>query len=329
MSEAESLPWLLDKANPSARYLALTQLLDQPKGAPEVVAAQAAIPSWGPARDVLDAQWPKGYWMQPGIGYSPKYKATVWQVIFWAALGGPLIPEIRRACRYVLIHGRLLDGRFSAYKTPLGAIPCLGGNLVRAMLQMGLEDSRVLQSLEALASQVTRHGFRCRFNVQSAGQSPPKRMDGGLPCAWGAIKVLAACAQVEPELRSSNVAAATARGIEFLKGGDLARGDFPTATGVSPLWQKLGYPLGYTSDILEGAEALIQLREGGQDWLSPTMDLIRAKGDREARWLLEYTPKNKWASFGRVGQPNKWVTLRALTALGLYDRSNQLASEHV
>ena len=81
MSGADPLPWLLEPENPSARYLALTGLLDRPASDAEVTAARAEIANWGPVRAILDAQWPEGYWMRPGVGYSPKYRATVWQVI--------------------------------------------------------------------------------------------------------------------------------------------------------------------------------------------------------------------------------------------------------
>ncbi len=76
MSDAEVLAWLLEAENPSVRYLALTDLLDRPADDPEFMAAQATIPGWGPAKAILEAQWPEGYWMRPGVGYSPKHKAT-------------------------------------------------------------------------------------------------------------------------------------------------------------------------------------------------------------------------------------------------------------
>src|SRR5512139_117562 len=142
MTAADPLPWLLETENPSARYLALTGLLDRPADDPEAQAARDAIPGWGPARAILDAQWPEGYWMQPGIGYSPMHKATVWQVIFLAALGAPRTEAIDRACAYVLDHSRLPDGRFSAYKTAQGATSCLNGSLLRAMKRLGFMDPR-------------------------------------------------------------------------------------------------------------------------------------------------------------------------------------------
>jgi hypothetical protein len=45
VTEADALPWLLEAANPSARYLALTDLLERPADDPEVVAARSAIPN--------------------------------------------------------------------------------------------------------------------------------------------------------------------------------------------------------------------------------------------------------------------------------------------
>ena len=117
----EVLPWLLEPGNPSARYLTLVHLLDMPADDPDVVAAREAIPTCRPASDILDAQWPSGYWIQPGVGYSPRHKATTWQVVFLAWLGASCTEPLRRACLHILDHGRLPDGRFSAYTTPKGA----------------------------------------------------------------------------------------------------------------------------------------------------------------------------------------------------------------
>jgi hypothetical protein len=316
--EAGALPWLLEADNPSARYLALTGLLDRSTDDPEVKAARAAIPGWGPARAILDAQWPAGYWMHPGAGYSPKYRATVWQVIFLAQLGAPLTEAIDRACTYVLDHARLPDGQFTADKTAKGAILCLGGNLLRAMLRFGCPDPRIGQSLEVLATMAVRDGFRCRCNA-----SPRvARHRDGLPCAWGAIKALGALAQAPAEWRSPAVKAAMEAGIAFLLSGDPAAGDYPAAKRPSALWQKLSFPLGYASDQLEALEVLSAMpsvpgkRAVGRDpRLAPAIEAVLSKQDEIGRWALGHTPAKTWARFGTVGRPNKWVTLRALRVL--------------
>jgi hypothetical protein len=319
MSASDPLPWLLEPENPSARYLALVHLLERDAGDPDVAEARAAITGQAPARAILEAQWPEGYWMRPGIGYSPKHKATVWQLIFLAALGAPRTEDIQRACSYLLDHNRVEDGRFSAQKTAQGAVACLNGNLLRAMLGFGIRDARLDKSLEAAAAAAVRDGFRCRFNARSP---KPARMRDGLPCAWGAIKMLGAFAQVPAEKRSDCVQAAVEAGRALLVGGDLARGGYPAAYEPSPLWEKFGFPLGYTSDTMEALQALGDHREAGAEVgpaLKTALELVRGKSDTRGRWNLEYTPDNTWSSFGDVGHPNKWVTLRALRALKAWE----------
>jgi hypothetical protein len=312
MMGAQPITWLLEPDNPSARYLALTRLLDRPQDDPEVIAARSAIAASWPAQAILAAQWPDGYWMRPGLGYSPKYKATVWQLIFLAALGTPRTIALDRACAYVLAHSRMPDGRFSAQKTAQGAVLCLNGNLLRALSQLAYDDPRREESLEALAQMVTRDRFRCRFNATSP---KPSLMSDGLPCAWGAVKALAAFAEVPRDQRSPAMSEAIQSGISFLLSCDLAAGSYPAAYGPSPLWQQFSFPLGYTSDVLEVLDVLGRLGVREEPRLAEAIALIRAKADARGQWALEHALDNTWAAFGRVGQPNKWVTLRAFGAL--------------
>jgi hypothetical protein len=312
VSPPDPLPGLLEAENPSARYLTLTRLLGRSEGDPEAAIARAVIPGWGAARAILDAQWPEGYWMRPGVGYSPKHKATVWQVIFLAALGAPRTEALDRACAHVLDHSRLPDGRFSAYKTDKGAVACLNGNLLRAFSQLGYQDPRLDESREALAEMVRRDQFCCRYNAPAP---KPARMGDGLPCAWGAVKALGALAAIPEGARSPAVQSAVAAGIEFLLSGDLPGGGYPTATRPSSLWRQFGFPLSYTSDLLETLDVLGVLGVARTPQIAAALDIVRGKQDASGRWVLEHTPGNTWASFGKLGQPNKWVTLRALRVL--------------
>jgi hypothetical protein len=48
--------------------------------------------------------------------------------------------------------------------------------------------------------------------------------------------------------------------------------------------------------------------------------LVLEKQDAQGRWALEYEYAGKtWVEFGPKRQPNKWVTLRALSALKAAD----------
>ena len=147
----DPLPWLLeqDPENPSIRYFALRDLLDQQEDDPEVQEAQMAIMKTGPVPTILDAQEPEAYWVKPGSGYSPKYQATVWQILLLAEFGAdPDDERVQQGCEYLLSHSIASNGAFSALAKPVssGSIPCLNGNMLYALRRLGFDsDPRVLQ----------------------------------------------------------------------------------------------------------------------------------------------------------------------------------------
>jgi len=253
--------------------------------------------------------------MHPGVGYSPKYKATVWPIIFMAAMGVPRCEPVTRAVEYVLTHSRLPDKRFSARKDDKGALLCLNGNLLRALIWFGYaDDPRVTETRQAMAAQIAGDRFGCRYNALTS--RPPARMRDGLPCAWGAVKALGALTALPAARRTPEEEAATQQAVDFLLAYDLVGGNYPTATEPSPLWQKLAFPLGYTSDVLEALEVLLQASVSpNHPRLQAVRALLLSKQNAESRWALEHTPGKTWTSFGPLGKLNKWVTLRALRSL--------------
>jgi len=306
--------WLLEEENPSARYWTLRALMGYPEEDELVRRARARIVEASPAHDILRAQWPEGYWVAPGIGYSPKYRATIWQILFLAQLGAPPIEPILCACEYVLSHARLPDGRFSAGEGSRGALLCLNGNLLRALCWFDFrEDPRVQAAADALAAQITHQGLRCRFNGRTPGGGIPASMTEGLPCAWGAVK--AGLGLLSVGVEHPERAAAVSQIQRLLIEHDLCEAAYPTATEPSLLWWRFGFPLGYTSDALEALTLLRWMGHEDDMRLRPAVERAWAKRDAKGRWHLEYTPEKTWGSFGSLGAPNKWVTIRALLAL--------------
>jgi hypothetical protein len=303
--KADPTPWLLEPGNPSVRYFALTDLLERPPSDAEVRQAKAAIMTSEPVRKILDAQYPDGYWVKPGIGYSPKYRATVWQVIFLADLGATRTVQIEKACQHVFEHAQRPDGAFIANKGKAGAVICLNGNLLRSLLWLGCgDDPRGQRGLDWLAARINGdEGFCCHYN-------------GRLPCAWGAVKALSAFAALPEEEWPPAVQEAVERGIEFLLGHDLVKAGCPSShAGVSPLWFRFGFPLTYVSNILEALLVLTRLGHGRHPGLAGAIEFMLSKQDQEGRWPLEYSPAKTWARFGQTGQPSRWVTLNALRVL--------------
>ncbi len=320
--KGDSLAWLLeaDDANPGVRYATLRDLLDRPGDDVELQEAGAAVMHSGPVPAILDAMAPDGYWVKPGGGYSPKYRSTVWQILLLAELGAdPADARIRQGCEYVLNHSIASNGAFAAGSkpSPSGAIHCLNGNLIWALLQHGYaDDQRLHGALDWLALSVNGDASIRFYGWGTSGPGFACGVNYGQPCGWGAAKAMRALLAVLPERRSDSVKRAIDAGAEFLLSRNPAEADYPYSDRVSSTWFKLGFPLSYWSDVLEVVDVLAQAGFGQDPRLAPAIDWVLSRQDAEGRWKLGNSLTGKmWQNIERRGQPSKWVTLRALRML--------------
>jgi hypothetical protein len=325
----DTLSWLLGPDEPGARYLALRDVLRRPADDPELCLARRAAHTDGPIAAILAQMEPAGFWAAPGPGYNPKYRAAVWSVILLAELGA-LIGEdarIERTCSYVLEHALTPGGQFTASGVPSGTADCLQGNLCWALLTLGYEPERLTPAITWMARSITGEGVAPRSDTHApvryyAGKCGPGFACGAnnqLPCAWGATKVMLALSAWPADRRTPLLTRAIAQGVEFLLGVDPATAAYPSGYSDKPSrnWWKFGFPVFYVTDVLQVVEALVALGHRADPRLAGALALIAEKCDQRGRWPLEYEYGGKtWADFGLRGQPNKWVTLRALRALG-------------
>jgi hypothetical protein len=272
----------------------------------------------GPVPAILDAQYPDGYWIKPGSIYSPKYRGTVWQVIFLAQLGvRTQDARVHRAVEYVFEQGQAESGAFAMGGTPSTTIYCLWGNVARALLDLGYwGDERLSYAIEQLARSITGDGYEWyrKGGVQRPGFYCSANYD--LPCGWGAVRALWALDAVPDEGRTPVVKAATEAAVEFLLSYDVARAEYPYKDRISSSWFKLGYPMGYVTDVLLNLEALAEAGQGGDPRLDEAVAWVLSKQDAQGRWLMEYSYNGKmWIDVEEKGQPSKWVTLRAVRML--------------
>jgi hypothetical protein len=324
------LPWLLEPDEPGTRYLALRDVVGATEAGRELRAARRAAHRAGPIAAVLDALDPAGFWVKPGAGYDPKYRSTVWAVILLAQLGAR-VEEDRRigsACTYLLQQALAPGGQFSALGAgaPSGTADCLQGNLCWALAALGCESAHLACAVDWMARSVTGEGVAPASDRRAAvryyaGKYGPTFACGAnnkLPCAWGAAKVMLAFGLIPAPRRSPLVERAIRHGAEFLLAGSPATAGYPNgyAARASGNWWKFGFPVFYVTDVLQIVEALARLGYGGEPRLARAIELVVQKQDAHGRWPLEYDYAGKtWIEVGPKQQPNKWVTLRALTAL--------------
>jgi hypothetical protein len=324
----DSLTWLLEPENMNVRYLALRDLLDRPADDPELQVAYTAAYQDGPIADVLEAIQPDGYWVKPGPGYNPKYRSTVWALSLLGQLGARAEDDerIARACMYFLEHNYSAGGFFSVSGTPGGTVDCLQGNMCAALTDLGLEDERLEAAFEWMARSVTGEGVAPKEDRKApmryyAYKCGPDFLCGAnyqLACGWGAVKVMLAFSKLPAHQRTALIERAIEAGEKFLLSVDPAEADYPTHENKKPnrSWWKFGFPVFYVTDVLQNVEALARLGYGQDPRLENAIDLILSKQDADGRWPLEYSYAGKtWVDIGEKGQPNKWVTLRALKVL--------------
>lgn len=315
-----TLDWLLEKENPSVRYFALKQLLDRTDDDSDARSARRAIMRSEPIKAILAAQDTAGFWLKPGTGYSTKYQATTWQILFLAELGADgQHRAVRRGCDYVLEHTQAEHGGFSPYAIvqPSGAIHCLSGNLTWALIALGWgEDERVGRAIDWLAGAITGDSFDAFFASGTSGPGFCCVANNYLPCAWGAVKALRALTHVPSKWRSPRTDKATQQAAEFLLSHDPAKADYPYTGRISGEWFKFGFPLSYTSDVLETALVLGEAGYGRDPRLDNALQLILSKRNADGRWTLKHSLNGKmWIDIERKGQLSKWITLRALRVL--------------
>jgi hypothetical protein len=318
----DPLTWLLepDTANPAVRYFALRDLLDRSEDEPEVRRAREDIMTTGPVPAILAAQHPEGYWAKAGTGYSPKYRGTLWQIILLAELGAdPTDERVQRGCEYLLGHSLTTNGAFSVNQPPVpsGALHCVNGNLLYALLSLGYAgDPRVQAALNWQTQAITGEEEIHYYKSGTAGPGFACGVNLGQPCGWGATKALKALSAIPPHQRTLPVQRAIEAGVEFLLSRDPAVADYPYTERVSSTWFKFGFPLSYWSDVLESTAVLVESGYGSDPRLANALQFILGKQDAQGRWKLENTLNGKmWVDIEKKGKPGKWVTLRALRVL--------------
>lgn len=327
---SDSTSWLLESENPGVRYLAMRDLLNLSADDKKLKSARKLAHKEGPIAHVLSKMDEEGYWQRPGTGYGPKYKSAVWALILLAQLGAAVKEDkrIRLACKYYLDHALSPGGQLSAMtnNSPSGTADCLQGNMLWSLMELGYEDKRMDVAYEWMARTVTGEGVapmkdkhaEVRYFAGKCGPTFACGANNKLPCAWGGVKVLLALSKLPVGKRSELIERAIRHGVDFFFSVDPSTANYPNGWAAKPSgnWWKFGFPVFYVTDILQIAEALVALGFGKDKRLKNMFELIRSKQDEEGRWQLEYNYDGKtWMRFGKMKEPNEWVTLRALRVL--------------
>jgi hypothetical protein len=327
---SDPLPWLLGSENSGVRYLAMRDLLDLSPDDKKLKTIRRSAHKEGPIAIILSHMEEDGYWVKAGPGYNPKYRSTVWALLVLAQLGASVSEDrrIERACKYLLDNALAEGGQITMTSTgaPSGTADCIQGNMLWSLMELGYKDPRLDKAYEWMARTVTGEGVApmeeknapVRYFSYKIGPDFACGVNNKLPCAWGGVKVLLALGKLPPEKRTPPIKRAIKQGLDFFLAIDPATAAYPSGWADKPSgnWWKFGFPVFYVTDLLQLAEAIVNLGHGRDKRLNGVLDIICQKQDEQGRWLMEYDYTGKtWLDFGKKKQPSEWVTLRALKVL--------------
>lgn len=318
--------WLLEKDNPSVRYLALLDILEKPADDHEVIQAHQDIMKTGVVPKILAKQKEGGYWEKAEDFYiRTKFRGTVWQMIILAELGADGRDQrIRKTSEFILewamdrkSGGFAYQGSKKGGGYHSGVIPCLTGNMIWSLIRFGyLDDPRVKQGIDWITDH-TRYDDGVDRKPRGCPYEKREACWGKHTCHLTVVKALKAFAEIPEEKRSTEVKRVIKQGAEYLLRHHLFKRSHNLDRVAQPKWTKLGFPWMWDTDVLE--MLLILMRLGYRDdRMREALDLVISKQDANGRWILEHTYNGRFqVNIERKGKPSKWITLNALRVLKL------------
>jgi hypothetical protein len=196
--------------------------------------------------------------------------------------------------------------------------PCINGQVAATGAYFGQEVRGIVDRL--LGEQLDDGGWNC------------EAINGSTRSSFNTtICVLEAL--LEYELANGAVAEITEarlRGQEYLLERRLFR---RRSTGEiierdrkgNSVWSSFAFPTWWHYDLLRGLEYLRRAGVTPDERVSEAIDLVISKRGEDGRWLLEtqYPGEMPVAVEAGVGQPSRWITLRALRVLKWYAQGEE------
>jgi hypothetical protein len=289
------MPWLLDPSRPNLHWRVLTDLIHRPPDSPAVVRARGGADAVDPVASLLEDLMPDGSWVG-GAGLWEKYSGPGWRL--WAAVqwgADPSDPRLHAASL------RLLE-----------EAPGTGGFAVNE----GREPApwltaRVLQGLARLGW--CRHS-RFQEAVAWLDEAALRSLDGGWIGSGGGGESVA-CGITPVALLDALTVSGDANRAALRERA--VRAVFSTMAAAGPEFFLLGHP---NIDRTDAAEALSVLARAGAaldpEIVAALSRLQGLQGDG-GKWERGVDVPVSLPVGGRpkTGEPSKWITLAAATAI--------------
>jgi hypothetical protein len=294
----EILDWLLE-SDPAIRWQVTRDLED---ASPETIAAERSrVAREGLGAEILARQGADGSWHRAG---SPDWLPTLFTLQLLRSTG--VDPRDRAVAAAVqrLEAGFRWDKEFGALPFFEGEVePCINGGALALSGYFGKPSAALAARL--VQEQLSEGGWNCE-----APKSPRASFHTTICVLEGLLEFERAVGGA-PE-----VAEARRRAGEYLLERRLFR-RLSTGEVANPEFLELAFPPRYHYNVLR---ALDYFRDAGAEpdaRMGEALDLVESKRCADGRWLLEraYVESLDFPFGESVGEPSRWITLRALRVL--------------
>lgn len=300
--KADPTDWLLEDENPVVRFWALRDLVGSSEE--EAEAARTSAIRSEVVREVFRLQKPEGHWEGPHNMHSPHYRSTIYQLTLLADMG--LKARDKRIYKGVeaVLKTQRQDGGFPGHDPRKCAYgPYDIGLIVRFMHQFGLgDDPRVGHMYEWIEeNQMPEGGW---VGVKAACNPMPRGcLNSTANILWGLA--------TSKHFTHKKVAK---KGVDFLS---------KVMRSPKLRWEtrKFSYPQfwNFWIDDIKLAEIYLGLGISPMNRaLKGILNNILMLQEKDGRWIEQngnYPVRELKEFFPKKGQPSKWVTAKAMTAL--------------
>lgn len=299
------IDWLLD-ADPSIRWQVMRDLTDTPA---EVVAGErsrVASEGWG-AR-LLDQQRPDGQWGD-GIA-TPFWWSNMYTLLFLRDLGiDPASERARTAIDRVRDQVTWGPGFGDSPFFEGEVEPCINGRVVALGAFFGERSDRLVDRL--LGEQLGDGGWNCeaeRGSVRSSFHTTMCVIEGLLAFE----KAFGATPAVSAARRRAEAYLLERRLLRRLSTGDV----------IERRWTQFAFPTLWHYDVLRALDYLRAADVRPDAQVEEAIAIVLERRQPDGRWLLDVRHRDTLHEelAGDVGEPNRWVTLRARRVLNWHAR---------
>jgi hypothetical protein len=294
------IDWLLD-TDPSIRWQVMRDLTNAPAHIVAAERSRVANEGWGAA--LLDQQRPDGQWGD-GIA-TPFWWSNMYTLLYLRDLG--VEPKSKRVQLALdLVRNSVTWGPgFGNSPFFEGEVePCINGRVVALGAYFGERSDRLIDRL--LSEQLDDGGWNCeaeRGSVRSSFHTTICVLEGLLAFeqAFGP---------------SPTVTNARTRAEGYLLDRRLLR-RLSTGDIIEPLWTTFAFPTLWHYDVLRALDYLRAADVRPDARVEEAIGVVLERRLDDGRWLLDVRHRDTLHEeiAGAVGEPSRWVTLRARRVL--------------